>query len=63
MKLTSRILQYTVKSNEDVGMWTEKIICDIVKIPFNSKRQYINTNDTPFKLQKDLTNSLSKFLI
>ena len=35
MKLISKTLHYNVKSNEQTGMWTEKILCDILKISFN----------------------------
>lgn len=62
MKLINKILHYTVNTNEEVGMWTEKIICDIIDIPFKSSRQYINQNNYPYKLKKDLSCSISKLL-
>ena len=62
MKLISKKLHYTVRSNEVVGMWSEKIICDIVNIKFNTKRDYININEYPYKLRKDLYCTLNTFL-
>jgi hypothetical protein len=55
MKLIAKTLHYNVKSNEQTGMWTEKILCDILKIGFNSKRDYINVTNYPSKLSKDLS--------
>lgn len=54
MKLIAKTLHYNVKSNEQTGMWTEKILCDILKINFNSKRDYINLLNYPLKLSKDI---------
>lgn len=54
MKLIAKTLHYNVKSNEQTGMWTEKILCDILKISFNSKRDYINITNYPLKLSKDV---------
>jgi len=54
MKLINTTLSYITRTTEDVGMWTEKIICDILKIKFNTKRSYITTNNYPIKLKKDI---------
>ena len=62
MKLIAKTLHYTVKSNEQTGMWTEKILCDILKISFNSKRDYINVINYPLKLSKDLCLTLLPIL-
>lgn len=62
MKLITKTLHYTVKSNEQTGMWTEKIVCDILKIGFNSKRDYINVTNYPFKLSKDLSITIRPML-
>lgn len=62
MKLIAKTLHYNVKSNEQTGMWTEKILCDILKVSFNSKRDYINAIDYPFKLFKDLNFTIKPIL-
>lgn len=62
MKLISKILQYNVKSNEQAGMWTEKILCDIIGINFNSKRDYINLTNYPTNLFTDLSMTLGPIL-
>jgi hypothetical protein len=54
MKLLSTTLHYITRTNEDVGLFTEKIICDILKIPFNSSREYITQKNYPLKLKKDI---------
>jgi hypothetical protein len=61
MKLLGTTLHYITRTNEDVGVWTEKIICDILKIPFNSKREYLTDKNYPFKLKRDI-NSLVEFI-
>jgi hypothetical protein len=61
MKLISKTLHYIVNSNETTGMMTEKILCDILQIQFNSKRDYI-TDNIPNKLKKDISNTLSLLL-
>jgi hypothetical protein len=62
MKLIGRTLNYICKTNEEVGMFTEKIVCDILKIKFNSKRDYINEKSHyPFKLKSDIEKSLKPF--
>ena len=62
MKLISKTLHYNVTSNEQTGMWTEKILCDILKIRFNSKRDYINMTNYPLKLSKDLSSTITPIL-
>ena len=62
MKLIGKRLYYNVKTNETVGMWCEKIICDLVNIRFNTKRSYINITEYPLKLKDDLYNTLNEFL-
>lgn len=62
MKLISKTLHYNVQSNEQTGIWTEKILCDILKINFNSKRDYINITNYPSKLAKDLCSSVIPIL-
>ena len=62
MKFVNTTLNYICKSNEEVGMWTECIISDIVKIPFRSSRDYINKHSYPVKLKRDLEFSLSPIL-
>lgn len=54
MKLISTTLHYITRTNESVGMWCEKIVCDIVKIPFNSKRDYLTDKNYPFTMKKDI---------
>jgi hypothetical protein len=62
MKLIGKTLNYIINTNEELGMFTEKIICDIVRIKFNSKRNYINEENYPFKLRRDLEMSLGSYL-
>jgi hypothetical protein len=54
MKLLNTTLNYIVKTNEQVGIWTEKIICDVLNISFNSKREYIVEKNYPRKLKDDI---------
>ena len=62
MKLISKTLHYNVRSNEQIGMWSEKILCDILKISFNSKRNYINLKNYPIKLVSDLSVTIMPIL-
>jgi hypothetical protein len=61
MKLLHKTLHYVCRTNEEPGMWCEKILCDILNINFNSKRKYINQQNYPNKLKKDL-NTIKPFL-
>jgi hypothetical protein len=54
MKLISTVYNYTVKNSEMTGIWTEKILCDILKIPFNSKRNYITSENYPLFIKQDI---------
>jgi hypothetical protein len=62
MKFIGKTLNYIINTTEELGMFTEKIICDILKIQFNSKRNYINADNYPFKLSQDLEMSLGNYL-
>jgi hypothetical protein len=62
MRFINATLNYICKSNEEVGIWTECIISDIVKIPFKSSRVYINKQSYPVKLKRDLEVSLKPIL-
>jgi len=62
MKLIGKTLNYLIRNNEELGMFTEKIICDILKIKFNSRREYINQAGYPFKLKTDIEESFSGYL-
>lgn len=63
MKLIAKTLHYIVGSNEQTGMWCERVVCDILKIPFNSKRDYITSDNYPSKLARDLKDTLQPFLM
>ena len=62
MKFIGKTLNYIINTNEELGMFTEKIICDILKIKFNSKRNYINAENYPFKLYQDIELTLGSYL-
>jgi hypothetical protein len=62
MKFIGKTLNYIINTNEELGMFTEKIICDILKIKFNSKRNYMNADNYPFKLRQDVEMSLGPYL-
>jgi adenine-specific DNA-methyltransferase len=40
MKRTLDIVKYTCKNTEQLGILVERAMCDIMKIPFNTKRKY-----------------------
>lgn len=59
MRLVTKTLHYICRSNEEVGMWTERIISDIVNVKFNTTRKYINKTDNyPSHLKKDISHAL-----
>lgn len=58
MKLITKTLHYICRSNEEPGMWTERIVSDITNVKFHSKRKYINNENYPLHLKKDITLSL-----
>lgn len=65
MRLVSKILNYKAHSTEETGIWLEKIICDILKIKFNTKRKYIVNSSNmnyPHKMKKDIEYSLKRML-
>lgn len=62
MKFIGKTLNYIINTNEELGMFTEKIICDILKLKFNSKRKYMDADNYPFKLRQDLEMSLGSYL-
>ena len=62
MKLVNRVLHYICKTSEEPGIWTEKILCDNLDLSFNSKRHYINEENYPKKLRRDIRESLMFFL-
>lgn len=64
MKLLRKVTQlfYTCKTSEQPGIWSEKIICDILKIQFNTNRSYINKLNYPSDLKNDISNNLSNLL-
>ena len=49
------VIKYTLKNTEQLGILVEKSMCDIVGIPFNTKRKYEN-------LPKDITDDISTTL-
>lgn len=51
---TGRTLNYVTRTTEETGMWTEKIICDVLGVRFKSKRNYFKT-DYPMNLKKDIS--------
>ena len=63
MKLVSKTLHYVCKSNEEPGMWTEKIICDILNIQFCSFRSYIKSEHYPKNMKLDFDKSLKQVLM
>lgn len=71
MKLTNRVLYYIVNNNEAIGIWSEKILCDIIGIPFNTTRCYTNPDASngsteytyPSKLKKDISNTFRESFI
>lgn len=65
MKLVSKVLNYRTCTTEETGIWMEKIICDILKIQFNTKRKYIvkeNNLNYPLKMKKDIEYTLKSIL-
>lgn len=58
MKLVTKTLHYICRSNEEPGMWTERIVSDIANVKFLSKRKYITTENYPLHLKKDISLSL-----
>jgi len=65
MRLVSKILNYRARTTEETGIWVEKMICDILKIKFNTKRNYIvdkNNRNYPFKMKKDIEYTLKNVL-
>jgi len=47
------VLRYTCNNTEQLGILVEKAMCDIVKIPFNTKRKYDN-------LSSEVVNDISE---
>ena len=65
MRLVSKILNYRARTTEETGIWVEKMICDILKIKFNTKRKYIvdkNNRNYPNKMKKDIEYALKNVL-
>lgn len=62
MRLVQKTLHYICRSNEEVGMWTERIISDIVKVKFNTSRKYIGLDNCPSHLKKDISHTLHGLL-
>jgi hypothetical protein len=65
MRLVSKILNYRARSTEETGIWVEKMVCDILKIKFNTKRNYIvdkNNRNYPNKMKKDIEYTLKNVL-
>jgi hypothetical protein len=65
MKLVRKVLNYRTCTTEETGIWIEKIICDILKIKFNTKRKYIvkeNSIDYPLKMKRDIEYTLRYML-
>lgn len=65
MRLVSKILNYRARSTEETGIWVEKMVCDILKIKFNTKRNYIvdkNNRYYPSKMKKDIEYTLKNVL-
>lgn len=56
MKLVGTVYNYIVKNSEMTGIWSEKILCDVLKIKFNSKRKYITSENYPLFLRKNIEN-------
>jgi adenine-specific DNA-methyltransferase len=68
MKLIKKVYHYETSSTEEVGILTEKVICDILSIPFNTQRQnrcddssYVDLkNDVRTTLGEELNSSIGK---
>ena len=58
MKFLRGILHYICKTSEEPGIWTEKMICDILDLRFNSKRSYLQTENYPNDLKRDIRETL-----
>jgi hypothetical protein len=62
MKLVSRVLHYICKTSEEPGIWTEKILCDILDLNFFTKRKYLTNENYPMKLRRDIRQTLVELL-
>lgn len=60
MRLTKRVLHYQCNSTEVVGITTERIICEILEIPFCTKREIEEGSYVEF--QEDITESMGGIL-
>lgn len=49
-----------VKSTETVGLWAEKIICELSGIPFATSREYIN--ELTFEITDEIKNAIRNLL-
>lgn len=54
-----RVLKYTFKNTEQLGVLVEKSMCKIVDIPFNTKRKY---EDLPNEIECDITETVGPVL-
>lgn len=52
-------INHNISSNEEIGLWSEKIICDILNISFNTRRSYLTYKNYPCEIEKDLYKTLS----
>lgn len=62
MKFIQQTVHYGCRSSEECGLFTEKIVCDILGIKFNSRRAYINERDYPTKLKNDIAKNVTPLL-
>lgn len=51
-------IDYQCETNEVTGIWSEKMICNILNIPFNTTREYLNLY-CPIDIQNDIEDILS----
>lgn len=62
MKLVKKTLHYICNNTEEVGITIEKVICKVVNIKFNTKRNDTNECYNCYELEQDINNSLKEFL-
>lgn len=55
MKFIGTTLHFVTRTNEQAGLWTEKIVCDVLGITFQSNRKFFNDYNYPLKLKDDIT--------
>ena len=53
------VIKYTCKNTEQLGILVEKSMCDIVGVPFNTKRKY---NQLPDDIYDDISSTIGPVL-